>query len=115
MPTSHDSGADIIMPMTAVAAVTAGTLFVTATTLLAILPMTSALSGAAFSAKVAGRVNSVLKSTSTAFLSGAPLAINTALSAVAPSAGGIINAYAWGDANSSAATMDVLLCLPITD
>ncbi len=114
MPTSHDSGADVVMPMTAVGAITAGSLFVTATTLLAVLATTTALSGASFQAKVIGRVNGVVKSTSTAFLSGAPLAINTALAAVAPSAGGIINAYAWGDAGSSSATMDVILCLPIT-
>ncbi len=99
---------------TAVTAVTAFTLFVTATTLRVWLPLASALSGATFPAKVRGHIKGVIKSTSTAFLDGAPLQINTALAAVAPSsAGQLINAYAFNDANSSDATMDVWLVDPI--
>ncbi len=110
---------DETMPFTAVAAVSAGVLNVTATTLIACLPLTSALSGATYTGKCTGRVSGVTKSSATAFLAGAPLGITTAGLALAiASAGTIVNAYAYGDWNTSGATagttMDVILCLPWT-
>ncbi len=110
---------DETMPFTAVAAVTAGTLVVTATTLIANLPLTSAASGVVYTGKITGRVSGVTKSSATAFLAGAPLQITTAGLALAmASAGTIVNAYAYGDWATSGATagttMDVILCLPWT-
>jgi len=113
------SNFDETMVFTAVAAVTAGTLSVTATTLIANLPLTSAASGVAYTGKCVGRVNGVTKSSNTAFLAGAPLQITTAGLAIAmASAGTICNAYAYGDWLTSGSTlgttMDVILSLPIT-
>lgn len=113
MPTSHDF--DDTMPFVAVAAVTAGTLVVTATTLIANLPLTSAVSGATYTGKVRGRVNGVTKSSNTAFLALAPLTISTAGLATAASVGGIVNAHAYGGAATTATTMDVILCPPIVN
>ncbi len=110
---------DETMIFTAVTAVTAGTLVVTATTLIANLPLTSAASGVAYTGKCVGRVSGVTKSSLTAFLAGAPLQITTAGLALAQaSAGTVVNAYAYGDWLTSGATlgtsMDVILCLPWT-
>ncbi len=110
---------DETMPFTAVAAVTAGTLVVTATTLIANLPLTSAASGVSYTGKCVGRVSGVTKSSATAFLACAPLGITTAGLALAiASAGTIVNAYSYGDWLTSGATagttMDVILCLPWT-
>ena len=110
---------DDTMVFTAVAAVTAGTLVVTATTLIANLPLTSAASGVAYTGKCVGRVSGVTKSSNTAFLAGAPLQITTAGLAIAmASAGTVVNAYAYGDWLTTGATlgttMDVVLCLPWT-
>ncbi len=109
MPSSHDSGIDVMMPFVATATVTAGTLVVTATTLIACLPMTSTTSGNTYTGKIYGRVNDVTKSSATAFLAGAELTISTAGVVTAASVAGIVNAYAYGGALSTAVLMDVLL------
>ncbi len=110
---------DETMPFTAVTAVTAGTLVITATTLICNLPLTSALSGATYTGKITGRVSGVTKSSATAFLAGAPLKIGTdGLALAQASAATVVNAYAYGDWLTSGATagttMDVILCLPWT-
>ena len=110
---------DETMVFTAVAAVSAGVLQVTATTLIACLPLTSATSGNTYTGKITGRVSGVTKSSATAFLAGAPIQITTAGLALAmASAGTIVNAYAYGDwatsGSTAGTTMDVVLCLPWT-
>ncbi len=98
---------------TAVGTVTAFNLVVTATTLIAMLPLQSATSGNTFVAKVLGRVGGVTKSTSTAFLANAPLSITTAgVALAANSTNNVVNAHAANDAAAGDATMDVDLCAP---
>lgn len=113
MATSHDF--DDTMPFVApTGGATAGTIIVEATSLKAVLPMTTAISGVEYTAKVRGRVNGVTKSSATAFTALAPLTIKTDGVAYAASAAGIINAYAYGAAASGAASMDVVLVPPIS-
>ncbi len=113
MATSHDF--DDTLPFVAVTAATAGTLVVTATTLIANLPMTSATSGNTYTGKITGRVNGVTKSSATTFLSGAPLQIGTNGVALAmASAGTVVNAYAVGGNTTTSTLMDVILCFPWT-
>lgn len=112
MPTSHDSGFDVTLPYVATGteAATANVLYVTATTLIPRLILTTATSGNTCTAKFYGRVNDVTKSSATTFLSGTPLQIGTNLTALAQaSAGTICNAIAIGGNTTTSTLMDVLL------
>jgi hypothetical protein len=94
--------------------VTAYNLNVTATTLIACVPLQTATSGNTYTGRIYGVVQDVTKSSATAFLAGAALSIGTAGVAVAVAASGITNAYAYGDATSTNTVMDVLLVPPIS-
>lgn len=115
MPFSSDSGADVVLPFVAAAteAATANVLFVTATSLIARLVMTTATSGNSYAAKVGGLVTGCTKSSATAFLTGAPIQITTGLICLATTAGAITNAYCAAYAGTTTTSIDVILRAPI--
>lgn len=93
---------------------TAFTPIIEATTLKVVVPLFTATSGQTYTGYCHNKViKGVTKSSATAFVSGAALTIKTDSVAYALSAAGIINAYAFGPATSTATTMDVLIVLPI--
>lgn len=110
MPTS-DNLNDVV-PQVAVATVTAGTLYYNATSKAVVLPMTSAITGATYAAKITGLVRTVPKAT------GAAWTVNRSLSWTSTKfkscTGSTSQAVAYNAAASGDTTGDVILRLPVT-
>ncbi len=111
MATSHDYDGNIIRVAPA-SGVTAGTVYADATDKVVYLAMTTAISGANFSAKVEGRVNGVAANTAAAWTAGQPLAYATSSGFTHIITGAVIVAHAAAARAIAATTGDVILCLP---
>ena len=111
MATSHDYDGCLIRVAPAGGA-TAGTIIADATDKVVCLPLTTALSGANFTAKVEGRVNGVAANTAAAWTTGQPLAYATGSGFTHIITGAVIVAHAAAPRAIAATTGDVILCMP---
>lgn len=111
MPTS-DNFSDTIIRVAPAGAVVAGTVYADATDKVVCLAMTTAASGANFTAKVTGKVRSVLKVTGSAWTAGQRLIHDATAFTVYASGLGVVIAHAAVAAASADATGDVILELP---
>jgi hypothetical protein len=105
------------MPLVAPAGgATAGTIIYDSTSLVVVLPMTTATSGSTYTGKVIGRVNSVAKVSGTAWVGGAALtwvSSSSAFQITVSGSGQTTQAVAFGAASSAAVTGDVVLRHPV--
>ncbi len=110
MATSHDYDGTI-RRVAPTGGATAGTIIADGTDFVVCLPLTTAVSGLAFTAKVEGRVNGVARNTGAAWTAGQALSFASSVFSHVVTGAKIV-AHAAAAAAIADTTGDVILCLP---